>query len=52
MQETLKITNLGQLKVEFVNIERAMRMGMKSVGIFYLVMYCTAKVTRRIPLGK
>lgn len=53
MQETLKITNLGQLKVgDFVNIERAMRMGDEIGGhILSGHVYCTAKVTRRIPSG-
>ncbi|OOF69597.1 riboflavin synthase subunit alpha [Rodentibacter caecimuris] len=46
MQETLRITNLGGLKVgDFVNIERAMQMGAEIGGhILSGHVYCTAKV--------
>ena len=46
MQETLRITNLGALKVgDSVNIERAMRMGTEIGGhILSGHVYCTAQV--------
>lgn len=51
MQETLKITNLGQIKVgDLVNIERAMKMGDEIGGhILSGHVYCTAKVVERLP---
>ena len=51
MQETLKITNLGDLKVgDFVNIERAMQMGTEIGGhILSGHVYCTADIVERIP---
>ncbi|WP_109078758.1 riboflavin synthase subunit alpha [Aggregatibacter kilianii] len=51
MQETLKITNLGELKVgDFVNIERAMQMGTEIGGhILSGHVYCTAEIVERIP---
>ena len=51
MQETLKITNLGQLKAgDFVNIERAMQMGTEIGGhILSGHVYCTADIVERIP---
>ena len=51
MQETLKITNLGELKAgDFVNIERAMQMGSEIGGhILSGHVYCTADIIERIP---
>ena len=51
MQETLKITNLGELKAgDFVNIERAMQMGTEIGGhILSGHVYCTADIIKRIP---
>ena len=51
MQETLKITNLGELQVgDFVNIERAMQMGTEIGGhILSGHVYCTADIVERIP---
>ena len=51
MQETLKITNLGELKVgDSVNIERAMQMGTEIGGhILSGHVYCTADIVERIP---
>ncbi len=51
MTETLRITNLGQLRVgDFVNIERAMRMGDEIGGhVLSGHVYCTATVIQRIP---
>ena len=51
MQETLKITNLGELKAgDFVNIERAMQMGTEIGGhILSGHVYCTADIIERIP---
>ena len=51
MQETLKITNLGELQVgDFVNIERAMQMGSEIGGhILSGHVYCTADIVERIP---
>ncbi|TYB20154.1 riboflavin synthase subunit alpha [Aggregatibacter actinomycetemcomitans] len=51
MQETLKITNLGELKVgDPVNIERAMQMGTEIGGhILSGHVYCTAKIIERLP---
>ena len=51
MQETLKITNLGELKAgDFVNIERAMQMGTEIGGhILSGHVYCTADIVERIP---
>ena len=51
MQETLKITNLGELQVDdFVNIERAMQMGTEIGGhILSGHVYCTADIIKRIP---
>lgn len=51
MQETLKITNLGELKVgDFVNIERAMQMGTEIGGhILSGHVYCTADIVERLP---
>ncbi|PJG82735.1 riboflavin synthase subunit alpha [Caviibacterium pharyngocola] len=50
MTETLRITNLGELKVgDRVNIERAMKMGDEIGGhILSGHVYCTARVTERI----
>ena len=50
MQETLKITNLGALKVgDRVNIERAMQMGSEIGGhILSGHVYCTAEISERI----
>ena len=50
MQETLKITNLGALKVgDCVNIERAMQMGSEIGGhILSGHVYCTAEISERI----
>ena len=50
MQETLRITNLGQLKQgDSVNIERAMRFGSEVGGhILSGHVYCTAEVVERI----
>lgn len=40
MTETLRITNLGRLQAgDFVNIERAMKMGDEIGGIFYLATF-------------
>lgn len=51
MQETLKITNLGELQVgDFVNIERAMQMGTEIGGhILSGHVYCTADIIERFP---
>lgn len=51
MTETLRITNLGNLKQgDFVNIERAMKLGDEVGGhILSGHVYCTAKVSQRIP---
>ena len=51
MQETLKITNLGELQVgDFVNIERAMQMGTEIGGhILSGHVYCTADIVERLP---
>jgi riboflavin synthase, alpha subunit len=51
MQETLKITNLGELKVgDSVNIERAMQMGTEIGGhILSGHVYCTADIVERLP---
>lgn len=51
MQETLKITNLGELQVgDFVNIERAMQMGTEIGGhILSGHVYCTAEIVKRLP---
>ena len=51
MQETLKITNLGELKTgDFVNIERAMQMGTEIGGhILSGHVYCTADIVERLP---
>ncbi|QLB13210.1 riboflavin synthase alpha chain [Bisgaardia hudsonensis] len=51
MQETLRITNLGELKQgDFVNIERAMQMGSEIGGhLLSGHIYCTAKVAQIIP---
>ena len=51
MQETLKITNLGELKAgDFVNIERAMQMGTEIGGhILSGHVYCTAEIVKRLP---
>ena len=51
MQETLKITNLGELKAgDFVNIERAMQMGTEIGGhILSGHVCCTADIVERIP---
>ncbi|WP_386685859.1 riboflavin synthase subunit alpha [Lonepinella sp. MS14437] len=51
MTETLRITNLGELKVgDWVNIERAMKFG-SEVGGHLLSghVYCTAKIVERKP---
>ncbi|MFC2553563.1 MAG: riboflavin synthase subunit alpha [Rodentibacter sp.] len=50
MQETLRITNLGALKVgEWVNIERAMQMGAEIGGhILSGHVYCTATISNII----
>ncbi len=50
MTETLRITNLGQLQAgDFVNIERAMKMGDEIGGhILSCHVYTTAKVFQRI----
>ena len=51
MTETLRVTNLGSLREgDYVNIERAMRMG-KEIGGHILSghIYCTAKVAQIIP---
>ncbi|HHF3848308.1 TPA: riboflavin synthase, partial [Haemophilus influenzae] len=47
MQETLKITNLGTVKVgDYVNIERAMQMGTEIGGhLLSGHIYCTAKIS-------
>lgn len=50
MQETLRVTNLGQLKEgDWVNIERAMQMG-EEIGGHLLSghVYCTAKIAEII----
>ncbi|MBN6071022.1 riboflavin synthase subunit alpha [Aggregatibacter actinomycetemcomitans] len=51
MQETLKITNLGELNVgDPVNIERAMQMGTEIGGhILSGHVYCTAEIIERLP---
>lgn len=51
MQETLKITNLGELKTgDFVNIERAMQMGTEIGGhILSGHVYCTADIVELLP---
>lgn len=51
MQETLKITNLGELKAgDFVNIERAMQMGTEIGGhILSGHVYCTVDIVERLP---
>ena len=51
MQETLKITNLDELKAgDFVNIERAMQMGTEIGGhILSGHVYCTADIVERLP---
>lgn len=51
MQETLKLTNLSQVKVgDCVNIERAMQMGTEIGGhILSGHVYCMAKVINVIP---
>ena len=50
MQETLRITNLGNLKAgDFVNIERAMQMGAEIGGhILSGHVYCNASVSQII----
>ncbi|MBN6710647.1 riboflavin synthase subunit alpha [Haemophilus haemoglobinophilus] len=50
MTETLRITNLGKLvEGDFVNIERAMKMGDEIGGhVLSGHVYCTAKVKERI----
>ena len=50
MQETLKITNLGTVKVgDYVNIERAMQMGTEIGGhLLSGHIYCTAKISHII----
>ena len=50
MQETLNITNLGELKVgDLVNVERAMQMGTEIGGhILSGHVYCTAQISERI----
>lgn len=50
MQETLQITNLGQLRTnDFVNIERAMKMGDEIGGhILSGHVFCTAEVSKII----
>ncbi|WP_105905996.1 riboflavin synthase, partial [Haemophilus influenzae] len=47
MQDTLKITNLGTVKVgDYVNIERAMQMGTEIGGhLLSGHIYCTAKIS-------
>lgn len=51
MTETLRITNLGSLREgDYVNIERAMRMGTEIGGhILSGHIYCTAKVVQIVP---
>ena len=51
MTETLRVTNLGSLhEGDYVNIERAMRMGTEIGGhILSGHIYCTAKVAQIIP---
>lgn len=51
MQETLKITNLGELQAgDYVNVERAMQMGTEIGGhILSGHVYCTAEISERIP---
>ena len=51
MQETLRITNLGALQAgDYVNIERAMRMGTEIGGhILSGHVYCTAQVKQILP---
>ena len=51
MTETLRVTNLGSLhEGDYVNIERAMRMGTEIGGhIMSGHIYCTAKVAQIIP---
>ncbi|MBN6063981.1 riboflavin synthase subunit alpha [Aggregatibacter actinomycetemcomitans] len=51
MQETLKITNLGELNIgDPVNIERAMQMGTEIGGhILSGHVYCTAEIIERLP---
>ena len=51
MTETLRVTNLGSLREgDYVNIERAMRMGTEIGGhILAGHIYCTAKVAQIIP---
>ena len=51
MRETLRVTNLGSLREgDYVNIERAMRMGTEIGGhILSGHIYCTAKVAQIIP---
>ena len=51
MQETLKITNLNDVKEgDLVNLERAMCMGSEIGGhILSGHIYCTAKVSKKIP---
>ncbi|WP_233115175.1 riboflavin synthase subunit alpha [Aggregatibacter actinomycetemcomitans] len=51
MQETLKITNLGELNVgDPVNIERAMQMGTEIGGhILSGHVYCMAEIIERLP---
>jgi riboflavin synthase, alpha subunit len=51
MTETLRVTNLGSLREgDYVNIERAMRMGTEIGGhILSGHIYCTAKVAQIIP---
>ncbi|MGF7454170.1 riboflavin synthase subunit alpha [Pasteurella bettyae] len=50
MMETLNITNLGQLKAgDFVNIERAMKMGTEIGGhILSGHVYCMAEVVEKV----
>ena len=54
MQETLKITNLGTVKVgDYVNIERAMQMGTEIGGhLLSGHIYCTAKKFQILSLVK
>lgn len=51
MTETLRVTNLGSLREgDYVNIERAMRMGTEIGGhILSGHIYCTTKVAQIIP---
>ncbi|WP_133543458.1 riboflavin synthase subunit alpha [Mesocricetibacter intestinalis] len=51
MRETLRLTNLDKLKVgDFVNVERAMKMGAEIGGhILSGHVYCTARVSRLLP---